>query len=347
MLTKWHEEVSGATDQLYPELIRYAHVIAATCIGTASRPELSGIDFELAIVDEAGQIGMADALVPLVRARRAVLVGDHQQLPPFLDSEVEAWGRNVADPTVTRLLAESMLETLVPRLPDSHCALLTHQRRMPPVIADFISGTFYEGKLHTAVEREHRDRLFTSAMAFVDTSGLPAADRYEKQGHAGERFGQRGYTNRAEGALLAELAAFYHGLGVEWAVIVPYQAQRSRIARALARTIDPDHVDLNVGTVDSFQGGERNVILYGFTRSNPYGKVGFLKELRRANVAFTRAKHQLVLVGDMSTLTDARHRGFRELAHSLKGHLEAHGEIRPYAQIRDHLAALAEGSGRA
>lgn len=81
LLRDWHEEVSGAVDQLYPELIRYAHVVAATCIGVASRAELSGIDFSLAVVDEAGQIGVTDALVPLVRARRAVLVGDHQQLP--------------------------------------------------------------------------------------------------------------------------------------------------------------------------------------------------------------------------------------------------------------------------
>jgi hypothetical protein len=75
LLEDWHREVSGATTQLHPELIRYAHVVAATTIGTASRPELSDVDFDLAIVDEAGQIGTADLLVPLVRARRAVLVG--------------------------------------------------------------------------------------------------------------------------------------------------------------------------------------------------------------------------------------------------------------------------------
>ncbi|MFL1906125.1 DEAD/DEAH box helicase [Streptomyces tauricus] len=346
LLAEWHDEVSGAADQLYPELIRYAHVIAATCIGTASRPELSGIDFDLAIVDEAGQIGMTDALVPLVRARRAVLVGDHQQLPPFLDSEVETWGKSVGDPAITRLLAASALETLMSRLPDSHRVLLTSQRRMPPVIADFISDTFYDGQLRTAVRREHRDPLFRTPMAFVDTSDLPTDRRYEQKGRAGERFGQRGYTNRAEAKLLADLAAFYHARGVEWAVIVPYRAQRAEIAASLARRVDPAHVSLNVGTVDSFQGGERDVILYGFTRSNPYGEVGFLKELRRANVAFTRAKHQLVLVGDLSTLSDARDAGFRELTRSLKGHLDEHGEIRAYKQVSHRLAALAEEGER-
>ena len=90
LLADWHERASGATDQLYPELIRYADVVAATCIGAASRPELSGVEFELAIVDEAGQIGAADVLVPLARARRGVLVGDHQQLPPF---SIRTWRR--------------------------------------------------------------------------------------------------------------------------------------------------------------------------------------------------------------------------------------------------------------
>ncbi|MEU0395880.1 AAA domain-containing protein [Streptomyces sp. NPDC006208] len=348
LLGAWHEAVSGASEQLYPELIRYAHVIAATCIGTASRPELSGVDFELAIVDEAGQIGMADVLVPLVRARRAVLVGDHQQLPPFLDSEVEAWGKNVGDPAVVKLLAESALESLVHRLPKTHVVPLTRQRRMPSVIADFISSSFYDGKLSTPVERGHRDPLFRSPFAFVDTACLPAAERYEKEvGRRDERWGQRGCINQAEARLLTRLAAFYHRNHAEWAVIVPYKAQKTAIAAALSRIIDPEQVDLNVGTVDSFQGGERDVILYGFTRSNPDGRVGFLKELRRANVAFTRVKHQLVLVGDMDTLTGARDTYFRELARSLRGHLAEHGDIRQYREISDHLATLADEGDRA
>ena len=75
-------------------------MLASTCTGAGSRPELADLDFDLAIVDEAGQIGVADALIPLVRARRAVLVGDHMQLPPFLDSEVDAWGKLAGDPVV-------------------------------------------------------------------------------------------------------------------------------------------------------------------------------------------------------------------------------------------------------
>jgi hypothetical protein len=333
LLADWQREVSDATDQLSPELVRYADVIAATAIGTASRPELSEVDFGLVIVDEAGQIGTADVLVPLVRARRAVLVGDHQQLPPFLDSEVAVWGKDVDDDTVRLLLSHSALELLAGGLPRANVAPLTEQRRMPAVIAEFISRTFYDGRLRTAVVRDHDDRLFAGPFAFVDTARLAEGRRRERP--AGDRDrGQRGHWNRAEADLLVKLAAHYDGLGREWAVIVPYRAQVKEITTALVRRIgEDDKVRLNVGSVDSFQGGERDVILYGFTRSNPDGHVGFLSELRRANVAFTRAKRQLVLVGDLSTLTNARDQPFRELARALRDHVARHGEIRQYEEI--------------
>lgn len=346
LLAGWHNEVSGATDQLYPELIRYADVIAATCIGAASRPELSAVDFDLAIVDEAGQIAVTDVLVPLVRARRSVLVGDHQQLPPFLDSEVQAWGKNVEDPAVIELLKKSALELLVNGLPATHVVALIKQRRMPSAIADFISAAFYDNKLKTEVHREHHDPLFRSAMAFVDTARLPLSQRQERSGRARERWGQPGYTNPIEAELLIELAAFYHRRGAEWAVIVPYKAQVAEITVVLTSLIGAaELIKLNVGTVDSFQGGERDVILYGFTRSNADGKVGFLDELRRANVAFTRAKHQLVLLGDLSTLSMARDPGFRQLAQSLRDHVAYRGDIRQYSEIRSRLGKIAAGAG--
>ncbi len=337
LLSEWHDEVSGATAQLHPELVRYADVIAATAIGTASRPELSDMDFGLAIIDEAGQIGTADVLVPLVRAERAVLVGDHQQLPPYLDSEVAVWGKGIDDPAVRTLLSHSALELLVNGLPETNVVPLTEQRRMPLVIARFISDTFYRGRLDTAVVRDHTDQLFTSPFAFVDTARLPDDTRHEQPAQGKDR-GLRGYRNPAEARLLVKLAAHYDQLGQEWAVIVPYRAQIKEITTGLIRLIgQADKVRLNVGSVDSFQGGERDVILYGFTRSNPDGHVGFLKELRRANVAFTRAKRQLVLVGDLATLTAARDEPFRNLCRALRDHVARWGDIRQYEEIDGKL----------
>ncbi|MGW9209711.1 DEAD/DEAH box helicase [Embleya sp. NPDC055664] len=336
---QWHEAVSGETDQLHPELIRYADVIAATCIGVASRPELAELDFDLAIVDEAGQIGVTDVLVPLVRAKRAILVGDQRQLPPFLDTDVEKWGAD-ADQETRDLLAKSALELLLDGLPRSHVVQLTLQRRMPAELCGFISERFYGGNLHTATaRREHRDPLFAAPMVFVDTARLPPRRRYEKSGGTAEDGNVPGTSNAAEAELLVELACFYHRRGAEWAVIVPYRAQVDLITRALAGLIgDLDVCRHNVGTVDSFQGGERDVILYGFTRSNPNGRVGFLRELRRINVAFTRVKRLLVLVGDAETIGNADDPAFRKLAEALRVHLVDRGEILQYLDVRKRLA---------
>ncbi len=343
LLDQWVEEASGESDQLHPELIRYAHVLAATCTGAGSRPELADLDFDLAIVDEAGQIGIADALIPLARATRAVLVGDHMQLPPFLDSDVEAWGKLVGDPVVRSILAKSALEMVMEALPpDSpNVVWLTEQRRMPEVIARFASATFYGGRLETPPGlREHRDRLFRSPLAFADTSALEWAKRRDRSGRDRERWGQQGYDNPGEARLLADLAIRYDQAHQDWAVIVPYLAQAELIRRLLiGRAGNAETVRLNVGTVDSFQGGERDVILYGFTRSNPERRVGFLRELRRLNVAITRARQQLVLVGDLDTLTSATDQGFRELARSLRDYVTGSGEILPYETARSRLQA--------
>lgn len=346
LLERWADKAAGDSRQFHPELLRYADVLAATCTGAGSRPELADLDFDLAIVDEAGQIGVADALVPLARARRAVLVGDHIQLPPFLDNEVEAWGRLVGDPVVRDMLTKSALELVVRALPEDspNVVWLAEQRRMPEVVAEFVSAQFYEGRLETPPGlREHNDDLFGSPLAFIDTSGL---DWRQRRDRSARGRGRRGYDNPGEARMLADLAVHYDQAHRDWAVIVPYLAQAELIQRQLAgRVGDPDKVKLNVGTVDSFQGGQRDVILYGFTRSNPECNIGFLRELRRVNVAITRVKMQLVLVGDLETLTRARDPGFRELARSLQDYYAAgSGEILPHDDARDRLRARGRAS---
>lgn len=337
---QWRAAIGQDTNQLVPELVRYAQVVGATCIGAASRPELSGVDFDLGIVDEAGQIGVPDALVPLTRVRRGVLVGDDRQLPPFLDSTVADWARGTSDPALLRLTSQSALEQLRAGLPASHVVQLTRQRRMPAEIADFISAVFYRGELLTEKEHRHTDPLFASPMAFVDTAALPERVRRESSGRWTERGGLKGSFNLCEARLLARLAAFYHRRGSEWVVIVPYVAQRLEVVRHLTPLIgDSQLVDASVGSVDSYQGGESEVVLYGFTRSNREGRIGFLKELRRANVAFTRAKSQLVLTGDLSTLLSADAPGFRALAEDLHKHLLDRGDLRDYREV---MAALDE-----
>lgn len=329
LLGSWHDTALKESDQLNPELIRYADVIAATCSGTATVDDLGEIELDLAIVDEAGQIGLPDALVPLVRAKRAVLVGDDRQLPPFLDDDVKQWGSEKADPRTLELLTKSALELLIARIPQTNIVQLTRQRRMPADVCAFISDRFYRGVLTTEGEpAPYQDPLFTRPMAFVDMSFLPEDARRERSGGRRENWNMSGTSNSAEADVLAELAVLYHARGADWAVIVPYRAQVALVTEKIAARIrNIDVVRHGVGTVDSFQGGERDVILYGFTRSNSRGDVGFLKELRRINVALSRVRRQLVMVGDPTTLGQARDPGFKELAHALRRHLDTHGEI--------------------
>jgi hypothetical protein len=328
LLLEWRAVLDQPADQLYPELVRYADVVAATCIGVATSDLLAELDFDIVIVDEAGQISLSNVLVPMVRGRRTMLVGDHMQLPPFVADEVR-------DHPLAALLVRSAFESLTGTAPASHQVRLRKQRRMPRVVADFVSTRFYGGWLETATDRRHHDPLFRSAFAIVDTSDLPASERAERGERARRSSGSTawsgpGYDNPTEAALITRLIVRAVRAGMEWAVIAPYQAQVALIRQLLnAELRAATLIEDNVGTVDSFQGGERDLIVYGCTRSNSAGEVGFLTELRRFNVAITRAKEQLVVVGDMRTLTNATDHGVRELMSAMVTYVRADGDLRP------------------
>ncbi|MQY06470.1 DEAD/DEAH box helicase [Actinomadura macrotermitis] len=340
LLTSWRGNLERRTEQLYGELLRYADVVGATCIGSATSGHLDDLGFDLAIVDEAGQISTADVLVPLVRARRAVLVGDHVQLPPLPDDRLVAWTRteHPGDPGMTRLVTDSAFELLFPSVPQENKEVLRYQRRMPEPLARFISGHFYGGFLESDVKRVHRDDLFAAPIAFVDTAELPQRQRRDRKPRQDEPWPKDSRLNECEAELLALLAAHYHARSDDWAVILPYAAQIGLVTSLLARRIgDEEAVARRVATVDSFQGGQHDTILFGFTLSNPDGRVGFLREVRRSNVAFSRARQRLVLVGDLSTLLNAADPGFRHLAQALHDHVRASGDLRGYREVMRHL----------
>lgn len=346
-----------SAEQLTPEVLRYADIVGATCIGVATAKGLADIDFDLVIVDEAGQISTPNLLVPLVRARRAILVGDHQQLPPFVDNSVRTWVKNLSpqvlqelgleddefDSThILSLFTKSAFEQLLfARLGRDNLVMFTEQRRMPKVIADFSSQHFYTRLLTTVRDGKPfvRDTLFRSELAFVDTSSMSKEARGDKKREKTEDWGNPGFINPCEARLIARLAARYEQNKVEWGIIVPYRAQASLIISNLEQLIEaPDfRWDERIATVDSFQGGERDYIIYSFTRSNDYGVIGFLSEQRRFNVALTRAKQQIVLVGDFTTLTNAKDTDFRVLMCSLQNYITNNGELLSYQECQRRL----------
>ncbi|MFD2860976.1 DEAD/DEAH box helicase [Salininema proteolyticum] len=329
LLGEWRSQIEPDSAKIQVELVRYAHVVGATCIGAATAPALEGLDFDVAIMDEAGQVSLPIAFVPLVKAEQAILVGDHMQLPPFADRGLLDWARKEGRETLG-LVEKSALELLVSSLDPQLCTMLRTQRRMPPAVGSFISDSFYQGRLRTEYHGDHRDPLFSKALNFIDTSGLSTGRRFERPAAGG------GWVNEAEADVLEELIAYYHRFEgrLTWAAITAYRGQQKVLRDRLYRRIgDTDLVDLNVGTVDSFQGGERDVIFYSFTRSNRENRVGFLKELRRANVALTRVQKRLVLTGDRRALENAADPGFQRLARRLFTHTETEGSVLAHTDV--------------
>jgi predicted DNA helicase len=285
-----------------------AAAVVGTTNSTAGSEHLQNQTFDVLVIDEATQATAPSCWIPMVHARRAILVGDHKQLPPtILNPEAAESGLQY---TLFERLARH--HETDPEAPGSIRSLLRTQYRMHETIMGVSSCRFYDGRLvadasvrhHTladlGVTREalpaaHRDILDPAApFVFVDTRAVDAPERQRSGSHSRE--------NPREAALVAELADVLLAAGVpaaDIAVIAPYDDQVSRLRDRL------DADALEVDTVDGFQGREKEVVLVSLVRSNDTGRVGFLNEPRRINVALTRARRKAVVVGDAGTVTAA------------------------------------------
>jgi superfamily I DNA and/or RNA helicase len=325
-------------------LVDAASVVAATAVGVSSGRDgarTAALDYDVAIVDEAGQAQAADLVVALSRARTIILVGDHKQLAPFVDDDLLR--RSQEKRLDTTWLQQSLFERLWDHLPASHRQRLNCQFRMPAPVADFLGRAFYEGDYGSAESRQGLPPacdLFRAPVVFVDTT--EDRDRAETPTSPG-------YLNQHEAHLVADIAErlperYRSGEGL--GVIAPYGAQVNALRRSLAEALevpqrDPWLVD-NVATVDSFQGQERDVMIVSLTRSNGGGAVGFLSDLNRLNVTLSRARQQLVVIGDLGTLTapggPPERRAFAQFMRDFAWHVGKHGERLTAAELRERLS---------
>ncbi|MDB5125922.1 MAG: hypothetical protein JWQ85_154 [Mucilaginibacter sp.] len=265
-------DVAKIEEFVAEDVISKAQVITATLVG-ADHYTIKDLTFKTVIMDEAGQALEPAAWIPILKAQRVILAGDHLQLPPTVKLQRSG-------------LATTLLEKCVALHPEA-VTLLEEQYRMNTQIMGFSSLKFYNNKLtaHPLVASRllnPEDKPFT----FIDTAGA-------------------GYEEQAEGTSTAnpEEAAFVvrHIVAMDYsnvsvAVIAPYKEQVGLLKALLLETA------VEVNTVDGFQGQERDVVYISLTRSNSDGTIGFLSDYRRMNVAMTRAKLKLVLVGDSATL---------------------------------------------
>ena len=278
-------EARRLEDRAERDVLDRAQVVVATLTGIDA-PVLSGRRFALAAVDEATQAVEPAAILALLRADRAVLAGDHLQLPPTVISVAAAAGG----------LGVSLFERLAAAHGEAIMATLLEQRRMNEAIMHFPSRAMYGGRLraHPSVAGWKLDE---EPLLFVDTAGTGFEE--------GTPEGSDSRHNEGEAALVAREVERVLALGVtpgDVAVISPYDAQVQRLRQVLAARVEQG---LEVDSVDGFQGREKEAVVVSLVRSNDLGEVGFLSDVRRMNVAITRARKKLVVVGDSATV--ARH----------------------------------------
>lgn len=280
--------------QINADLFDNAHVIASTLISSNHRI-LNGRRFGTLFIDEAAQALEAACWIAIRKADRVVLAGDHCQLPPTIKCYEAARGG----------LESTLMERVVANKP-STVSLLKVQYRMHEEIMKFPSQWFYNGELEAAPEIRYRGILdWDTPISWIDTSEMDFKEEF-----VGETFGR---INKAEAdLLLQELKVYINRIGgkrvleerIDFGIISPYKAQVQYLRNKIkaSGSLKPYRSLLTVNTVDGFQGQERDVIFISLVRANEEGQIGFLNDLRRMNVAITRARMKLVILGEANTL---------------------------------------------
>ena len=279
---KWAKELEHRLTQ---HIISNSEVVLTTLIG-ASHNYLKDRIFKTCIIDEASQALEPECWNVILKSERTVLVGDHKQLPPTVKSkEAEILGYN-----------NTLLDILAPQL--HHCYMLMEQYRMNDKILQFSNNRYYEGKVQSALNVVNHTILSDELpLIFIDTAGTG----FEEEQVPGEM----SHFNSGEFNIMREhlLSIYERALGHSIGIITPYAEQVRYIRKEVEEDKQLHPLDLSIDSIDGFQGQERDIIYLSLVRSNDRGIIGFLSDERRLNVALTRAKKKLVVIGDSATLT--------------------------------------------
>lgn len=302
-LSRLRDRATQLEIQINADLFDNAHVIASTLVSSNHRV-LNGRRFNTLFIDEAAQALEAACWIAIRKANRVILAGDHCQLPATIKCYEAA--RQGLEYTLMEKVAKTKPSTI---------SLLKVQYRMNEAIMKFPSQWFYNNELQAAPEVSHRGILdWDTPISWVDTS-----EKEFKEEFVGESFGR---INREEAnLLLEELKAYIERIGgshileerIDFGLISPYKAQVQYLRNKIKQSsfLRPYRGLLTVNTVDGFQGQERDVIFISLVRANNEGQIGFLNDLRRMNVAITRARMKLVIFGDAMTMK--HHAFYRKL----------------------------------
>ncbi len=293
------EKIDRLEEEAIDEIIEWADVVCATNSGCGSEL-MSDRHFDTVIIDEATQATEPSCWIPITMADKVIMAGDHKQLPPTVLSE-DATGLN-----------DTLFESLIEIYGDEVRSVLKTQYRMNNKIMNFSNDEFYEGVLradesvahHTLEDLIESDSFESSEgtideaidpedpLVYLDTARIDAEER--------SREGSTSKENPREAEIVESIYSRLVDLGIEpreIAVITPYDDQSDLIKRKI------QDENLEIDTVDGFQGREKEVVLLSLVRSNETGNIGFLEDIRRLNVSITRAKRKLIIIGDSSTIS--------------------------------------------
>jgi ATP-dependent RNA/DNA helicase IGHMBP2 len=308
------KEVGNSEQYIIDDILTKTQVVTATLVGS-NHYTVRALQYHTVVIDEAGQALEPACWIPILKAKKVVLAGDHLQLSPTIKSEEAA----------KKGLSTTLLEKCVAAHPEA-VTLLEEQYRMHEAIQGYSSKVFYKDKLkaHASVAKH---LLFEndSPLHFIDTAGCGFDEKLDGTSS----------TNPEEAAFLVKqliklTAELDHYYAREYfptvAVISPYKQQVNILRELVEASSDLRNYQnsISVNTIDSFQGQERDIVFISMTRSNDKGEIGFLQDIRRMNVAMTRARKKLVIVGDSATLaTFPFYAGFIEYAEALEAYQSA------------------------
>lgn len=294
------KEVSTTEQYIADDILGRAQVVTATLVG-AQHYTVKNRHYHTAVIDEAGQSIAPACWIPILKADRLIMAGDHKQLPPTIKSEEAA----------ERGLKHTLMEQLVERYPEA-VTLLEEQYRMHTDIMSYASQVFYDSRLkaHASVA-QHLLFPDDEPILFIDTAGCGFEE--EASGTSTSNPEEARFVVKHLSAFLQASRAFLPAdPDFSIGIISPYKMQLHELSQTVADTPNllPLLKQITINTVDAFQGQERDVIYISMTRSNTDGVIGFLSDIRRMNVAMTRARKKLIVVGDSATL--ASHPFYRD-----------------------------------
>lgn len=288
----------GRTPDFQAAVLSSVQLVAGTCVGIESSRGTREVDFDICIVDEASKAAPTELLIPLAKAKRWILVGDDRQLPPFVDRALTRPEALSKYDLTKEQLTETLFSRLKATLPDQCHVELRTQHRMVPAIGNLISNCFYDGNLSS------KDRAWDSTFSTILPNPVVWLTTTRKK-NRGELAAASSFLNRLEVRIISDLLDKLESLAAladrtfSVGVLAPYGAQKQALERVLAARIElGGRLTIECNTVDAFQGREVDIALFSVTRSNTKRKLGFLDEFRRLNVALSRAREYLVIVGD-------------------------------------------------